>query len=1436
MLKYTLFIIYLLISPTLTENLGEPDVFSIKRYMREKDIFRVNINTFLDMSSSSIDFTSNNPNILLPGIPDPEDNVSLENIKFSPYEFGSKNGHIFVLQDDKRTLYNLKLTEKSDYEEDAGFINDFVASDPNLRCNDLIVDQNFVFLLCYDHLDHQRKSEKVKYTLLGFDYFLKQIILNEEFKEIYMVNPKFKVLNLLSEDFFKNKQFFDFVLFDKQVNDLNFDLNKKIVILSMEYGIDDKENSILKINGQKQIILMNFLDIEDKKPLKLTNLIVNKERKLTFFVFKQDTVRVYIKKCENNEKEKSFNKCELFTKENVAHFFMKKDNYLLITNNKKLYFCQAFSDKKCKEGKIHNEWHIESILIEEDKAVVIMKIQTDYVMFINDYNLETFSWFINKEFPKEVFNFRLMKEITVIDTKYNLIYFYEEGFARRDITFNPFLEIKANNLRSLEPVEIFLDYKKIMNLELIYWDGVTITNIYGNRNYPVLKDQKDLYKLKLGFSGSNLEFKNDEFSKINYYNKLEIRIPQQNLHNGVGKFFTYGEYTYYFQENSVQILSCEFFNIDNIYECKEKETILFDKIPSERLEKIQLVGDWFFFEGLNDNQILVFDLTAKKMFSLEFPENVTDINNCEVHLNLIYCLTRDKEDIYDKLIFFTILDKKLILNESLSGDYIELIKSLIKKDKSNITEVKIAKFDSDAGDTNYINVLFDFISDGIYENRFIIFKISEKDGRSVLKLSNKNTKLYKHNPNINESTKMFILDSQTLFLTTEPKYSLFSYDFNSYFELESVSTNEVKGVTINKKANLFAVIYQSHLTHEYQYIIYKITNNAVKQVIKREIIENYNEKIKIHFINLDKTKIGIIIFNHENQKAINSNVFYEEGPILFSKDFNKEIQINKNSFAVNGLRDNSFHKTEFKYIKDEFYAFSDITTSEKLTLNEFLSFTGNLKDIQTDTNIQKRSLELKKPLNLDNKINLGTIKKNFFPLLEIKKNKILYETQKGSEYQLYDDKTQKIRKISFNIPENRSCQSIALSLNSAVCLYDKGSTSWIKLKDLNNNDSSFELFQLPSTGSDLKIIRDNNTYLTLSYIDANSSQIIIINTSRKVDHSINSNSYMISSNDEKIKILNKKNLQCNELHITSYDYFLDAASDMLTILIFDSVNNNVLVYHANINNLKYKKTLRRTLNLDYIDALTYKMKCKNGIDLLEFECQIHGSLKIYELMISYDENSDFVSNFVWSFRILHKVYNYFYDNSFDNGYDPINVSNNDYLAVADRNPFNNIYEIALYTYAISSSYTYYVKTLENISYLLNMDIIHENSKEYLRVFYLSSDLQIVIEVFSMEDYILDVKKPNEAIKKEFKIEPLFKDKGSKFSIEFNFKNKYNPDKNGEERKKGLLTFLIVAIVLVTLIILVLLLALVVLYRERKQVNTRATLINEGVDIDNNVNE
>ena len=1438
MLKQTLFIILTLTSFTLSDNLGEDDVFSLKRYMRDKDIFRVDINTFLDMSSSSIDFSSNNPNILLPGIPEPEKQISLEGIKFSPLEFSSKNGFIFILQNDKRTFYNLKSNEKSEYEEDSGFINDFIKSDSNLRCNDLLVEQNFAFLLCYDHFDHERKNEKVKYTLLGFDYFNKSIVLNEQFNEIYMVNPKIKIFNLLNDKFFENKQAFDFILFDKQVNDKNFDIDKKIVFLSMDY-VTVEEAVNLKLIEQKKIILNNFLDLDEKNPLKLTNLIVNKERKLTYFVYKLDSVRVYIRKCENDEKEKIFKKCEFFTHQNVAHFFMKNDNYLFITNNKELFFCQAFSNKECKEGKIHNDWHIESILIEEDKAIVIMKIKTEYVMFINDYSENTFSWFISKQLDKEIFNFRLMREIKISDIKYNLIYFYDQGFAKRDITFNPFLEIKANNLRSLEPIEIFLDYKKIMNLELIFWDGVTITNVYNNRNYSVLKDEKELYKLKLGYSGSNLEFKNDDFNKINYYNKLDIRIPQQNLHKGVGKIFTYGEFTYYFKESSVQILSCEFFNIDNIYDCKEKETILFDIIPSERLEKIQLVGDWFFFEGLNDNQILVFDLTAKKMFSLKFPENVTDINNCEVHLNLIYCLTRNEEDIFDKLVFFTIVDKKLVSNDYLSGDYIELVKSLIAKDKAEITEVKIAKFDSDAGDTNFIHVLFDFISDGIYENRFVIFKISEKEGRYKLKFSNLNTELYKHNPNINESTQMFILDSQTLFLTTDPKYSLFSYDYNSYFHLEDVATNNVKHVQMNKKANLFGVIYQSHLTQDYQYIIYRITNNSVKQVIKRQIIEDYNEKYKIHFINLDHTKIGIILFDHENSEAINANVFYEEGPILFTKDFNKEIQIGENKFPVNGIRDNSYHKTEFKYIKDEFYAFEDLTVSEQLPLNEFLSFTGNLKDIHLDTNILKKSLDLKKPLNFDNKIDLGTIKKGFSPLLEIKEENILYETKKGSEYQLYNYKTHKITKISFNLPEDRNCQSIALSINSAVCLYDQGSTSWIKLKDLNNNDSSFELFQLPSTGSGLKIIRDNNSDLTLSYIDANSSRLIIINTKRGAELSINTNSYLISSKDQKIKILNKKNLQCNELHITSYDYFLDASSDMLTMIIFDSVNNNVLIYHANIDDLKYKKTLRRTLNLDYIDSLTYKMKCYKGVDLLEFECQIHGSLKIYELMITYDENNNSnVSDFVWYFKITNKVYNYFYDNSFDNGYDPINTSNNDYLFVSDKNPVNNLYEIALYTYAVSSSYSYYIKTLENCSFLLNMDIFHENSLEYLRVYYLSTDLQIVIEVFLIDDYILDIKKPKDTIKKELKIEPLFKNKNSKFSIEFDFKNKYSPEKNGDEKTKGLLTFLIVAIVLVALIILVLLLALVVLYRERKQVNTRATLINEGVDaVDaNNIDE
>ena len=69
-----------------------------------------------------------------------------------------------------------------------------------------------------------------------------------------------------------------------------------------------------------------------------------------------------------------------------------------------------------------------------------------------------------------------------------------------------------------------------MELEILVWDGTTIVDIYENMQHQVLKTKDDKYRTRIGFSGINLNFKNNSDYEILYFNKINfVVIFEKNM-------------------------------------------------------------------------------------------------------------------------------------------------------------------------------------------------------------------------------------------------------------------------------------------------------------------------------------------------------------------------------------------------------------------------------------------------------------------------------------------------------------------------------------------------------------------------------------------------------------------------------------------------------------------------------------------------------------------------------------------------------------------------------------------------------------------------------------------------------------------------------------------------------------------------------------------
>lgn len=1393
------------------------DYFSKDLYIREEDNFKINMNKYLSFYSSSINFSSNNEKVKLPGLLSINSEVILPKIPFKTSEFKAENNHFFILENDKRTFYDIHFNENQEYVEIDSEVKRFLIINEKFGCNDIIVVEERVFLLCFNIFQQKKmkKEEKLEYRIVFYNYFKNTIEGSVKFNSSWMENPKFKLLNGVNR-FFEKETNAKFVLFDKEINSESYEEKKKFYFFNIK--LKKTESSVFELSGIKLKPFENVLFGGTPTKLKVENIIFSNENgkdNLIFVINKDEKGKKLglVYKCTlkmtENIADSKLHDCEHFINSLIQNFFQKNDYFIYTTNKNEMFFCVK-NKENCKSGKIQPNWKIEKIMIEETKAVVIMTINKNYIMFINDFETNQFTWVYEK--IKDFKDFRLFRSFEKNENKFFLLNFYNKGFAKRDITFQNELIINTSMFKEFEPVSLYLENLEIMKLNVKPWGGERLVDLNEDHRYHVVKTDSDKYKLRLGWSGNNLNFENNEETFVYHYNNNKTEITSETLKK-VGKIIIHADntakYIYIFHDNGIIINSC-IFKIKKIiseFSCTEIKTVQYKKRDINNLVNITKIGNFILFDDKDSDKTNFYDKIKNQMVKIIKPENFKGYNYCRSRGNRFYCSYTDPKTKVDYLRFFRFLGNKLTEMKNLTKEFNLLIKELQETSRRNeLTEIRIKNFQFDTTDKRIVLIHFHMIYNTNLENIFyeISTRRNSRDNNYFIKESKRKYD-FENNADIKRNSEMHVMDSQVLFLTTEPKFKLFCYQDDSYFVFEYIDVKKIMQTLISSSNNKFAIVYQSHQNDKYYYAIFDVRQNSVKQLIRNEEIPEFKESMKLYLLKLDESRLLITLFDLETKKFIFSYVYFNKGPLMISNEISNGVLINDNIYDIQAIEDNTFNLSEYRYKKKENIIIQENTKPFSIIFGDYIDIKGNLKTVDLKSNIYGDSASIDVPLMLEKTEEISKIENGKLFVKTFAEN-FVYQLKEGNEFYIDTNKKKEI-KIILGLDKGFNCQEIALTNESLICIWIKESFYFVTTKSFKNPEKEEEKFEISDNGDQLQVLEDNSSFLTIVLNSISRHKVLIYRFDR---HQKNKNNYIV-------KNISKKTLATGNLKTSKFFSFLNAQTLITTVIIFDAENNKLYFYHSDIKTFKNKKILRKNIDLNFLEPLFDQVYCKEKEEnSFIFKCTLYSASRIYlmEITKSLDIN---ISDFTWDYKLSSEFHNVLYPNSFHYNYNLINTEFKNYIFLFDENSQTEN-SIVVYNTKEDHPYSYFIQKLENENKLESFHVVDEK----LIVYYINKS-KLIKQIYFIKDYRLNINNPQDFIKNKISFTAQFLNSNN-YNLHLDFVHPEIVEEEVQKKGKGLLIFLIVSIVIVSLLILSAILTMIMLIKQRKKdINQNMTM-------------
>lgn len=1414
------------------------ETFNRTFYMRDNDVFGINFANFFNLYSTSINFTSNNDQVQLPGIIN-KDNEMLHAKDFPLKIKNVKAANNFLFMLNKRTeeeiLYIFEFDGKQNFvNKKDNKLFKFFRINSQLKCSDIYVNNNnSIILICWDDRGTTKKriEKKYDYYVIGYDYFADHINMKFLIRGEWLSNPKIKKINPQPNvKDFKATDKDIYLVYDKQSDPtVQLDSKNKLIIFSTQKEKDKDGKTVYELNQIRHISYNEILFNNEITYIKIVNIFVitDLDHCLVFNIREMDkdhNIQQYVYVVQLNNYTEDIEtlgfgvKKDLVQKKLLA-FLMSEQFYIVVDSDLTFSFC-VYHINHCKSGQMGQDWTFKRMYIIGTKGVVLMTVRGVDIILTNDFETNSIYYIYDESVNiRSTYFIKLQNEL--FQDAYHLVNIYDHGFRTKDITISTFFKLTANAAKNNPRTKVWLDDRKTMELAIKYWDGKQIVTEDRFLNPTIMRNNKDYFMIRLPFLGSNMHFQEPQRT-IRYFNKVEFNFHVIDPKDR-GKFFFYGKGNeiYLFFAESVIHFDCNFSVRDMVTNCMQIAEIKFEnKIEIDPIEHGIEQGNYIALIGKKASALVLYDYKLKKQIAYEAPPSFkNDAYNCSVNAVFFVCEVEVSKN-FESLVFYTFGDAQTIVElKNITEEFNETLENLKKESKlGEITELRINSISTDYINVKNIAVLINAVTDQLFNTILLNIKVTGygSKGYRIKKIVRKYE--IEENPKINKNVRMISFNKKLIFINVDPKFFMFCYDRDTYFEFEYLDVQEIIDLEKLLTHNLIAFVYQSHGDKQYYYVIYRITYSAPSQLVRNEVIKDYNKNIKIGFIVISTNIIGIIQYDIETRKILNSYVFFDNGPILVADDWETPITIDGKQYKLNGQDDNNFSINHIVYKnRGDIY----LNTADKgiVNLNDCIKLYGHVKTVSMlEEKKYRNRLTIKEPLmlsNLNTKIDdfedgknsaKNSRNNNYFEIFD---DTIIYQIANDNTYKVVRIKDEKKNKleIRFDLPDNINCYSIIYKDAYLACFYSVGPFHKVSIVDLNSEAAPAETYDMQLPGKLYKFVSISNERFILSGVGHNNKSAFLCVLNR-IGKTI------------KWHIISNYALYTDILKVYDYHATYHEQQELITMIIFDGYYNSLRFYQVT-DTFKPKQHIKKDINLHHINTNFLNITCiEEYPENFKWKFMILASSKIYIANLELVETKQ-PGNFNFELRPEKEFYNAFYDATFNPLFRFEDVYAKNYLFLYDINSKNSKKRgnrIIMYNHkSKEAKYSTYIYDIPPDEQLLG---VYAGINDDSILYFYANESQLMMRKLDIDQYKLNVL--DEPYVKDTKVEFLadFEFGGTKkFTLYFRSENKEKEDDYQNQEIEQLL--LLICIIVVTLLILVCLVALVILFNDRKKELRRA---------------
>lgn len=1413
------------------------DIYRLKMYIKKGDNFKLDLMRLMSFYSTSINFSSNNASVKIPGIPLESQSPSFfEDEPLRPKIFKTENSHMIYVANDGHVLSVLRIENETKITRIDNKASEFFNKNTDKFIDDLVLDHNSNMIVLYHNVKDYYKSdnpqEEIKYHLYAVNYATDSFLFDVEIEAPYFAKPTIKMLSRREQDQEMDPSRFVYLIFDKNRENKDNEAETPFTshtCMKLVTVHRTKENNF---DVEQQLFKVNDILFEGKSTnIKVLNIMIaSKQTKQIFFFIEipndKGNSNKYVFRASFNysphAKEVKFFDVKRFIDRPVEEFFMKESLYIYISKDHKMQFCDE-SKNYCKSGNLMKDWKVKWIMFEKQYAIVIMSIKTTNVVFINDFERNVLTYYYDNF--KGVRSFFLSHSALNNNKKLYIAEFLVKGFKLRDVTLNSMLEIQESDLVDQQPVSLKLDDEELVNLDIMRWDGELVVDQFDGKSIQILKTNDGKFRTQLGYAGKNLNFfDKKETHGIKYYNELDFKITYEDSEVIKEKPYYLHQEWVFFNQMWVQN-SCKSDKSNLTLVCKEIEHgNLNEDIDVTKITRTYEIGSLVILLAENSSDIKIFNKRTKMLIQQQHNDRFGGGSACTVNINYIICKYDNPEVKIQTLRVFYVNGDLLEEITEVERDMIEIMKPYFEETKKDdsLTNIQINSYGFDTVETGSLSVLFNFVFKALFDSRFFNFKFSHALNRpdmiNRLEFVDKNEEFVKH-PAITRNVKMSVLDSQIIFSSFDPKFTFFCFDGNSYYKFEYLDIQELVDMIVLESHNLIIFIYLKRGdSASYFYTIFRITQNAVKQHIRTEAIKNYNSSYRLSVFSIDSYTIGIIQYNQKGNQEFSSYIYFQNGPILTSSKTEQPININGFEYKPKYIEDKLFNISKFKFEKDKKIQIGINQENTEFYIRDYAKFIGNVKDITiSQESIGLTNLEIDTPLiaKSDDIITSLTSEDNASEIFVKETDKVIVHhtaTATNVYSAIFKGKKDKKATVEFTLPDKIKCYEVGVSDLSLICFWTKDGLHMVSIKSWEGQ--SQEDYKIPRKVSSVRVMEENANYIAFIFKDEFNKFIAII----KIDK---------AEKTIKAKYIGKKEMNIDDLRIIDYHHSLNIKEDRLTVIMLDGLSNQLLFFYSPYKTLNQQYVLKRMISLNDLDFSIIQIDCTDFENTSNtFNCLLYSPTHIFLTQIKRNESAS-RSDFKWDFTVLRSFYNVLYESSLDEYFSLWTEHTESNLFIYEQDQmFNNGNKLVMYDLAsLSAQYSQYIVELTDITRVVGIFKEKSGEADFLKIYYVKGE-QLRCKKFQIDDYKVKMRDLQSMDGKNIDVSVNFVN-GNNYHLKFYFAKQGSNYVVPVQSKSTIMIILVIGIILVSVLILCCLLAIIVLLKERKKNAMRANMMDDS---------